>query len=163
RRFERVRHAYTRGLSRTLRSQPVIFVLWAIVAALIVPFYLFSQRELAPAEDQGVVFSIVQSAPNATLEQTRLFTPAIHDAYRSLPEAASIFQIVSATGGFGGMVTVPWKERSKTAQQLMVESAGALAKIPGIRAIPMTPPPLPGGGDFPVDLAIVSAAGPQQL
>ena len=29
----------------------------SIVALLIVPFYMFSQRELAPAEDQGVVFS----------------------------------------------------------------------------------------------------------
>jgi multidrug efflux pump len=161
--FERLRLAYTRRLSGTLAYRPVVFVLWAIVAALIVPFYAFSQRELAPAEDQGVVFSIVQSAPNATLDQTRLFTPAIHDVYRSVPEAANIFQIISATGGFGGMVTVPWSERSKTAQQLMIESASSLAKIPGIRAIPLTPPPLPGGGDFPVDLVIETAAEPRQL
>jgi multidrug efflux pump len=161
--FERLRLAYTRRLSGTLEYRPVVLVLWAIVAALIVPFYAFSQRELAPAEDQGVVFSIVQSAPNATLDQTRLFTPAIHDVYRSIPEAANIFQIISATGGFGGMVTVPWSERTKTAQQLMIESASALSKIPGIRAIPLTPPPLPGGGDFPVDLVIASAAEPRQL
>ena len=163
RRFERVRHAYTRRLSGTLQYRPVVFVLWAIVVALIVPFYRFSQRELAPAEDQGVVFSIVQSAPNATLDQTRLFTAAVQDAYRSLPETANTFQITSGTGGFGGMVPVPWSERTKTAQQLMLESAGPLAKIPGIRAIPLTPPPLPGGGDFPVDLVIASAAEPRQL
>jgi multidrug efflux pump len=29
--------------------------------------------------------------------------------------------------------------------------------------IPLTPPPLPGGGDFPVDFVIASAAEPQQL
>jgi multidrug efflux pump len=163
RRFERVRRAYTAGLSSTLRYRPVVFALWAIVVVLIVPFYRYSQRELAPAEDQGVVFSLVQSAPNATLDQTRLFTRKIHDVYRSLPEAASIFQITSASGGFGGMVATPWSERRKTAQQLMLESAGSLAKIPGIRAIPLTPPPLPGGGDFPVDLVIASAAEPRQL
>jgi multidrug efflux pump len=110
-----------------------------------------------------VVFSVVQSAPNATLDQTRLFTPAIHDAYRSFPEAANIFQIVSASGGFGGMVTVPWSERTRTAQELMLESGDVLAKIPGIRAIPLTPPPLPGGGDFPVDFVIASPAEPRQL
>jgi multidrug efflux pump len=38
-----------------------------------------------------------------------------------------------------------------------------LSKIPGIRVIPLTPPPLPGGGDFPVDLVISSAAEPRQL
>ncbi len=29
--------------------------------------------------------------------------------------------------------------------------------------IPLTPPPLPGGGDFPVDFVIASAAEPEQL
>src|SRR5262249_41107288 len=66
-------------------------------------------------------------------------------------------------GGFGGMVTKPWSQRKKTAQQLLIESTGPLSKIPGVRVIPLTPPPLPGGGDFPVDLVIASPAEPQQL
>ena len=163
RRFESVRRGYTAALTSTLRWRPVVLVLWLIVALLIVPFYLFSQRELAPAEDQGVVFGVIQAAPNATIDQTRLFTSQVHDVYRSMPEAASIFQIIGPTGGFGGMVTKPWSERTKTAQQLLVESIGPLSSIPGIRTIPLTPPPLPGGGDFPVDLVIASAAEPQQL
>jgi outer membrane protein TolC len=133
------------------------------VALLIVPFYMFSQRELAPAEDQGVVFSVVQAAPNATIEQTKLFTSQILDVYNSLPETAATFQLIFPNGGFGGMVTKPWSERTKTAQQLLMESYGPLSKIPGIRAIPLTPAPLPGGGDFPVDLVIQSAGEPQQL
>jgi multidrug efflux pump len=138
-------------------------VLWVIVAALMVPFYMFSQRELAPSEDQGVVFSIVQAAPNSTLDQTKLFTAQIHEVYRSFPETASIFEITFPTGGFGGMVTKPWSQRSKTTDQLLMESMGPLSQVPGVRAIPRTPAPLPGGGDFPVDLVIASAAEPQQL
>ena len=61
------------------------------------------------------------------------------------------------------MVTKPWSERTKTTQQLLMESMGPLSKIPGVRVIPLTPPALPGGGDFPVDLVIASAAEPQQL
>jgi multidrug efflux pump len=163
RRFDGVRRVYGRTLSRTLRYRPVVLVLWAIVALLTVPFYLLSQRELAPAEDQGVVFSIVQAAPNSTVDQTKLFTAQVHDAYRSFPETDSIFQITFPSGGFGGLVTKPWSQRTKTTQQLLVELMGPLSKIPGIRAIPITPPPLPGGGDFPVDLVIASAAEPQQL
>jgi multidrug efflux pump len=150
-------------LSTTLRYRPVVLVLWLIVAALIVPFYMFSQRELAPAEDQGVVFSIVQAAPNSTIDQTKLFTAQIYDVYRSFPETGSTFQLTFPTGGFGGMVTKPWSERTKTAQQLLMEAMGPLSKIPGVRAIPLTPPPLPGGGDFPVDFVIASPAEPQQL
>jgi multidrug efflux pump len=163
RRFDGIRARYTRMLAGTLRYRPVVLVLWAIVAALIVPFYMFSQQELAPAEDQGVVFGVIQASANSTVEQTTLFTQQIHDVYRSFPEAASIFQITFPTGGFGGMVTKPWSERRKTAQQLLMESMGPLSKIPGIRVIPLTPPALPGGGDFPVDLVIAAAAEPAQL
>jgi multidrug efflux pump len=61
------------------------------------------------------------------------------------------------------MVAKPWSERKKTTEQLMLELAAPLSKIPGIRAIPQTPPPLPGGGDYPVDLVIASAGEPQRL
>jgi multidrug efflux pump len=61
------------------------------------------------------------------------------------------------------MVTKPWSQRKKTAQQLLVESVGPLSKIPGIRVIPLTPPPLPGGGNFPVEFVITSAMEPRQL
>ena len=163
RHFERVRSLYTRTLAGTLRFRPVVLTLWAIVAVLMIPFYMFSQRELAPAEDQGVVFGVIQSAANSTLDQTNLFTKQVYDVYRSFPESDSIFQITNPGGGFGGMVTKPWSQRKKTAQELLVESTGPLSKIPGVRVIPLTPPPLPGGGNFPVDFVIASAAEPEQL
>ena len=163
RRFESVRKTYSRILCGTLQYRPVVLVLWAIVILLIVPFYMFSQRELAPAEDQGVVFGVIQSSANSTIDQTNLFTSQVYDVYHSFPESESIFQITSPNGGFGGMVTKPWSQRKKTAQQLLVESVGPLSKIPGIRVIPLTPSPLPGGGNFPVEFVIVSAAEPRQL
>jgi multidrug efflux pump len=163
RQFEKVRKAYSRMLSGTLEYRPVVYVLWAIVVALIVPFYMFSQRELAPPEDQGVVFGVIQSSANSTIDQTNLFTTQVYDVYHSFPESGSIFQITQPSGGFGGMVTKPWSQRKKTAQQLLVESVGPLSKIPGIRVIPLTPPSLPGGGNFPVEFVITSAAEPRQL
>src|SRR5882757_1398785 len=163
RRFESVRNAYTRTLTGTLQYRPVVLVVWAAVVLLIVPFYMFSQRELAPAEDQGVVFGVIQGSANSTLDQTNLFTSQVYDVYHAFPESDSIFQITSPNGGFGGMVTKPWSQRTKTAQQLLVESVGPLSKVPGIRVIPLTPPPLPGGGNFPVDFVIASAAEPQQV
>jgi multidrug efflux pump len=163
RRFEAFKNYYLRLLSGTLKFRPVVLTLWAIVAALMIPFYMFSQHELAPSEDQGVVFGVIQSSANSTLDQTNLFTQEVYDVYHSFPESQSIFQITNPGGGFGGMVTKPWSERKKTAQQLLVESAGPLSQIAGIRVIPLTPPPLPGGGNFPVDFAIVSAAEPEQV
>jgi len=163
RRFDDVRHGYTRVLSRTLLYRPVVLVLWVIVAALVVPFYMFSQKELAPNEDQGVVFGVIQASANATIDQTKLFASQVYDVYHSFPESASVFQITDPSGGFGGMVTKPWSERTKTTQQLLLESTGKLSKIAGVRVIPLTPPPLPGGGNFPVDFVIASSAEPEQL
>ncbi|MFN2444558.1 MAG: efflux RND transporter permease subunit [Vicinamibacterales bacterium] len=163
RRFDSVRRGYSRTLTGTLRYRPVVLVLWLIVAVLMVPFYMFSQRELAPSEDQGVVFSILQASGNSTLDQTKLFAAEVAEVYKTFPETASIFQITSPSGGFGGMVTKPWSERTKTTEQLLMESMGPLSQVPGVRAIPLTPPPLPGGGDFPVDIVIASAAEPQQI
>jgi multidrug efflux pump len=163
RRFESVRRLYSRTLAGTLKYRPVVLGVWIIVALLMVPFYIFSQRELAPAEDQGVVFGVVQASPNATLDQTKLFASQIYDVYHAFPESESIFQITDPNGGFGGMVTKPWSQRTKTAQQLLIQSTGPLSKIAGVRVIPLTPPALPGGGNFPVDFVIASSAEPQQL
>jgi len=163
RRFDSVRSGYTSALTATLRYRPVVLVLWLMVAVLIVPFYMFSQQELAPYEDQGFFFGFVQASANSTLDQTKLFADQIHDVYRSFPESGSIFQITFPNSGFGGMTTKPWSQRTKTTQQLLMESMGPLSKIAGVRVIPQAPPPLPGGGNFPVDLVIASAAEPERL
>jgi multidrug efflux pump len=163
RRFDQVRSFYVKTLSGTLRYRPVVLTLWAIVLLLIVPFYMFSQRELAPTEDQGVIFGVIQSSADATIDQVNLFTKEVYDVYKSFPESGSVFQITTPQGGIGGMVTVPWSQRKKTTAQLLVQSSGPLSKIAGIRVIPLTPPPLPGAGNFPVDFVIASSAEPEQL
>ena len=161
--FDRFRNFYTRLLGGTLQYRPVVLTLWVIVVLLIVPFYMFSQRELAPAEDQGVVFGVIQSSANSTIDQTNLFAQQVEDVYRSFPENGGTFQITQPGGGFGGMVTKPWSQRKRTSQQLLAASTGSLSKIAGVRVIPLTPPALPGGGNFPVDLVIASSAEPEQV
>jgi len=130
---------------------------------LIFPFYMFSQKELAPTEDQSVVFGIIQAAPNATLDQTSLFTKQVNDVFQSFPETQSTFQITLPGGGFSGMITKPWDERKRSTPQLQLLVAGGVSQIPGIRVIPLVPPALPGSGSFPVDFVITSTAEPQQL
>ena len=109
--------------SGSLKYRPVVFVIWVAVVLLIFPFYMFSAKELAPTEDQAVVFGVIQAAPNATLDQTNLFADKVYDVYNSFPEKKAVFQITSPTGGFGGMVTKPWSERKKSTQQLQVEAS----------------------------------------
>ena len=161
--FERVRQNYMRTLAVTLEQRSVVLVLWLLVVLLIFPFYMFTQRELAPREDQSVVFGVVQAAPNATLDQTKLFAKGVYDVFHSFPEAKNIFQITTPGGGFAGMVTTPWNERKSSTSELQVQVAGGFSHVPGVRAIALVPPALPGGESFPVDLVIASTAEPEQL
>src|ERR671913_538944 len=91
RRFDGIRNVYSRILEGTLAYRPVVITLWVIVLLLIVPLYMFSQKELAPAEDQGIVFGIIQASANSTIDQTRLFTDEIHRVFHSFPETDSTF------------------------------------------------------------------------
>ena len=162
-RFDRLRDRYTRMLAGTLNYRPVVLTLWVLVVALIFPFYMFSQKELAPAEDQSFIFGIIQAAANSTIEQTKLFAKQIDTAYRSFPETESTFEVIFPTGGFSGMVAKPFNQRKRTTSDLVVAASAAVSKIPGIRAIEILPPALPGNQGFPVDLAIVSTAEPARL
>ena len=123
---------YTRTLTGTLRYRPVVLVLWVIVALLMVPFYMFSQRELAPSRGPGRRVLDPSGVRELHASIRRSCSPSrSHDVYRSFPETASIFQLTFPTGGFGGMVTKPWSERTKTTEQLLMEIDGAAVADPG--------------------------------
>jgi multidrug efflux pump len=161
--FESFRNFYVRVLSGILNFRPVIYTLWVIVVFLMVPFYLFSGKEAAPKEDQGVIFGIVQTAPNSTIEQNLLFTRQVNSVFAGFPETAQTFQITFPSQGFSGMVAKPWTERTRTMEQVLLDVNKKLALIPGVRVIGATPSPLPGGTNFPVEFVIASTVQPREL
>ena len=162
-RFDSLRAFYIRRLTNSLKWRPVTLTMAVIVILLVVPFFLLSRNELAPKEDQGVVFGIVQAAPNSTIDQTSLYTEKVYDIFKSIPETAETFQLTNPTFGFSGMVTKPWSERKRSTEQIVGEVFGKVSSIPGVRVIATTPEPLPGGSQFPVEFVIASTAEPRQL
>jgi len=163
RNFDRLRNAYGRILDSTLRTRPAVYLLWIALSALCVPMYLLSPNELAPSEDQGVIFGIMEAPADATLDQTIPFTEQANRDFLSIPETAYTFQITFPSTGFGGMVLKPWGERDRTTFEITPEISKKLAVIPGIRMFPVTPPALPGGGQFPVEFVIASTAEPGRI
>jgi multidrug efflux pump len=125
--------------------------------------FLFSPKELAPTEDQGVIFGIVDASANATLDQTSKFAAAANRAFMSAPETEFTFQITNPSAGFGGMVVKPWGERKRTIFQILPEMQRKLQAIPGIQLFPVLPPALPGGGSFPVEVVLASTADTAEI
>ncbi|MGH8600062.1 MAG: efflux RND transporter permease subunit, partial [Burkholderiales bacterium] len=91
--FERVRLRYVHMLKGALDYRLVTAVFALIVLVSIYFLYATSKKELAPDEDQGVVLVNGTAAPNATLQQTELYSNQIIDIYKSLPESAHLFMI----------------------------------------------------------------------
>jgi multidrug efflux pump len=163
RQFDRLRNFYMRVLAVTVGQRWAVIAFCSVIGVLWAPFLMFSKSELAPNEDQGFIFGIVKAPANATLDQVTLFADEINKAFRSAPEVSNTFQISSPTGGFGGLVTVPWNERERTTEQIAAELFPKTGSIAGLQVIPITPPPLPGGSNFPIELVIASTAEPREL
>ncbi len=156
---------YTIERARGRRPEwvPHITVGAVLLMLLLVPFFMFAQRELAPKEDQGVVFSIVQGPPTSTIEQSTMFTEEVQKIYESTPEYSNSFQITGANFGFAGMLLKPWSERERTAEQIQQALQAPAASVAGMNVIVTTPEPLPSGGQFPIEFVIRSTADHREM
>ena len=161
--FRRFTAFYGRLLDRTLNVRPAVYTVWLVVSMLTIPMFMMSAKELAPSEDQGVIFGIIDAAANSTLDLNNRYAEAVNNAYLSFPETEFTFQITQPNSGFAGMVTKPWDQRKTTIFQLLPKVQQKLSAIPAIRVFAVTPPPLPGGGNFPVEFVIASTAEPEEI
>ena len=148
-RFEKIRTVYERLLHSSLNTLAVTAVFSAIILVSIYFLYATSQSELAPQEDKGIVISMLSTAPNASLEQTQLYTQEVYKIFASYPETDHVFQLDGISGlnsSVGGMVLKPWDERTRTSMEMNPDVQMKLAGIAGGRGVSFLPSPLPGGG-----------------
>lgn len=161
--FQWIREVYARLLDISLKTRPAVYMVWIAVSLLTIPMFRMSARELAPTEDQGVIFGIMDASANSTIDQTSRYAAAANKVFLSVPETDFTFQITFPTSGFGGMITKPWDQRTRTIYEILPEVQKKLYGIPGIRMFPVLPPALPGGGSFPVEFILASTASETQL
>jgi multidrug efflux pump len=161
--FKRFSAFYGRLLDTTLDARPAVYLVWVVVSLLAIPMYVMAPKELAPTEDQGVIFGIIDAAADATIDQTSRFTAAVNQAYFEIPETQFSFQITRPSSGIAGMVVAPWGERRRNIFSILPDVQQKVRAIPGIRTLPVLPPALPGGGQFPVEVIIASTAESEQI
>ena len=163
--FDRLRKFYARILDATLRARPAVYVIWIGLTILAVLMFnmAWQSKELAPAEDQGFTLGLVEAAADATIDQTTFYTDALNKKLMSVPETDRTFQLTFPDGGISGMVLKPWGQRKRTVFQIIPEVQAQVNTIPGVRAMMVAPPALPGGGDFPVEFILTATAEPEQI
>ena len=149
----------------TLKARPAIYTLWGCITLLIFPLYILSSMttELAPTEDQGIIFGLLSTPSNSTIEQSSHFSEQVQDVFESIPEYDYSFQVTFPTAGFGGVIVKPWDHRERHIIDIRQSVIPELNRIPGIRLFPVLPPSLPGGSNFPVEFVISSTADTAQI
>jgi multidrug efflux pump len=171
--FNRLRDSYGRVLVRTLHARPLVYTVWAVLSLMAIPMYIFSPSELAPVEDQGFMFGIINNAANATADQKRHYGAAVENAFLTTPERVLTFQLLLSpsdpfaaamgVGGFSGMVVKPWDQRDRSTKQILMDVQGRLSAIPGLQIFVGMPPALPGGSNFPIEFVITSTDAPEKM
>lgn len=155
--FERLRQRYQALLMKSFgwRNQILFFALF--VSLLVVPFYLFSGKELAPIEDQNSINIIIESPPQASLAYTDDYMNDVIDLIQNnVPGLDMVWQIISPNGGFGGIELVDFDQREQSVQELLPSVYGMLSAITGVKVFPILFPSLPTAGQFDVEMVVQS-------
>lgn len=162
--FTRLRQIYGAVLGLSLQNRWVIYGAWILLTLFCIPMFLISSKELAPKEDEGVIFGIVDAPANQVIDENVRYTDRANDIFFSAPETRYTFQLTNPSGGFSGMVLAPWGERERTAFEILPDMQEKLSDIAGVNIFPTTPDPLPGGAEnFPMNFLLLSTAEPEQI
>ncbi|MCU0893580.1 MAG: efflux RND transporter permease subunit, partial [Rhodospirillales bacterium] len=136
---------YRRLLSRALSAWPVVALIGAAVVASIFVLYANLKSELAPFEDQGTVVGIFVAPEGATIDAIDAYAKRLEAIYQAEPDVDRYFVVVGTpvvNQGISFIKMTPWDERDRTQKEIAGSLAPKMAKVPGVMAFPVNPPPL---------------------
>ena len=161
--FSRLAEAYARRLERSLDYRPVTALFGAAVFVALGFMYMNTKHELAPEEDQGVLFALTKAPQYANLDYADAYGAKLNRAFESFPETDLTFVVNGRFGpnqGIAGAILKPWGERKRSAQQLKPLMQAKVSQVEGESAFVFSLPPLPATiGGLPVQMVITSTGG----
>jgi len=161
---ERFFHGLSSGYRRLLHSWlkfPSATILVAIVVLLaIYGMYTMTQKELAPTEDQSILFFMATSPQTATIDYNQRYVGQMRPIFESFPEYNESFILIGfgdSTTTFGGFKMRPSDQRSRSQMEVQPHLQGALSQITGLDTVvfPLPSLPTPGSG-MPIEFVILS-------
>jgi multidrug efflux pump len=104
-----------------------------------------SKKELAPDEDQGILFFSATGPRTATLEYLEAYGGQIQSIFETLPEYNDSFYLLGRTPGqiFGGFKMKPQEERERTQKEVQGPLFGMLGQVAGFRSFVFPRPSIP--------------------
>src|SRR3979490_1039742 len=165
--FGSMTRGYGRQLDRSLDYRPITGLFALTILGLVGFLYMNTSKELAPEEDQGIVFAVTKAPKYANIDYLDFYGEKLDKVFGSFPETDLRFALNGINGaqnGIAGMLLKPWDKRERSSIKLKPLVQAELSKIEGVNAFAFNLPPLPGGpGGLPGQMGINSTSGFQAV
>jgi len=154
--FRRTTDRYQSAVGWLLMRPLRFLAVFAVLATLAGTLFVRMPGSFVPLEDQGVLLTVMQAPPGATMERTELAIDQVVAYYGDDPNVASI-ALVRGFSFFGQgqanamafIMLAPWEERGTAgrADALVAKATAALSTIKEALVFALNPPPIPELGE----------------
>ncbi|MBO6850126.1 MAG: efflux RND transporter permease subunit [Marinobacter sp.] len=158
--FGGLANGYKRALSALMDTKSVVIFFALVVLASIYFMVMMSQNELAPTEDQGILFYQGLAPQTATLDYLQEHGEEVLERMETVDGYNEDFMILGITAPnavFGGFKMKPWGDREVSQFDVQPQLDAELKKITGLQTAVFPRPSLPGsGGGLPFQFVITT-------
>lgn len=161
--FGRLAHHYQRLLHKLLEYPSTVMMFALLVLVSIYFMFMLTNKELAPTEDQSILFAMASGPQTATLQYNETYARELIKQFETIPEYQESFLIM----GFGGDTSTVFSgfkmpstfDRQRSQDQIQPELQAKVASIAGFQTAVFPRPSLPGsGGGLPLQFVMTSDA-----
>lgn len=161
--FSRLADTYRRGLRKVLEFPSAIVLFALLVVISIYMMFNLSEKELAPTEDQSILFFIATGPQTGTLNYNEVYTKELVKSFETIPEYKESFLLLgygnSVNTVFGGFKMPSTTMRHRSQMEIQPEVQAKVNRITGFNTAVFPRPSLPGsGGGLPLQFVIVTDA-----
>lgn len=166
--FGKLEKFYHRLVSGSLNYRPVTLLIVISLVALTGFLFMKTSSELAPEEDSGALFALINAPQYATSAYTDLYAREIDELTKDTPDLKTRFQIVGMDGGTNSGIALwvlnDWNDRNRSQKEVQQDLTARLSKVAGVQSFIFAPPSLPGtGGGLPISIALQSTGPANQV
>jgi len=166
--FNALADAYKAVLHRFLDFTSVIAVFGVAVLVLIYFMFTMSQSELAPVEDQSIIYTIARAPQTATIDYDEVYAKRLIALFETFPEYKESFMMLGFGNArnqvFAGFKMPPTSERERAQWEIQNELQGKVGSITGFQVSTFPRPSLPSPGrGLPVQFVLTSPASDEAL
>jgi multidrug efflux pump len=165
--FAALTERYLRLLHGSLDYLPVTIMFSVVLLVSLYFMFVTARAELAPTEDQSILFFRATAPQTATIDYNEAFTRQIVEIFETLPEYHESFFLLGRGGPnvtFGGFKMPTPSQRERSQMEIQPQLQAKLAQVTGFQIAVFPRPSLPGsGGGLPIQFVITTDADYRQL